>query len=59
MVYAFMVVDMDCKNCIYGKDDFKEQGTLKKVTNSRVRNYAFDFQKGSAYKKVHDRWNYD
>ena len=33
--------------------------TLKKVTNSRIRNHVFDFQKGSAYKKVHDRWNYD
>ena len=33
--------------------------TLKKVTNSRIRNHEFGFQKGSAYKKVHDRWNYD
>lgn len=25
MVYAFMVVNMDCRECIYGKDDFERR----------------------------------
>lgn len=43
----------------YEKYSSRDKETLKKVTNSRVRNHEYGFKKGSAYKKVHDRWNYD
>lgn len=30
MVYAFMVVDMDCKHCIYEKEDFERRMACQK-----------------------------
>lgn len=52
--------EYDAENPVYyEKFSGWNRGPLKKVTNSRIRNHVFDFQKGSAYKKVHDRWNYD
>lgn len=52
--------EYDAENPVYyEKFSGWNRGSLKKVTNSKIMNHAFDFQKGSAYKKVHDRWNYD
>lgn len=52
--------EYDSENPVYyNKFRSWNKDSLKKVTNSRIRNHVFDFQKGSAYKKVHDRWNYD